>query len=46
MSPCVHVQVELVQLLIDGVNYLIECEKRLEKGQDIKVPAPVPQFRK
>lgn len=44
MSACV--QVELVQLLIDGVNYLIECEKRLEKGQDIKVPAPVPQFRK
>lgn len=39
-------QVELVQLVIDGVNYLIECEKRLEKGQDIKVPAPISQFRK
>ncbi|MBN3317597.1 KCRS kinase, partial [Atractosteus spatula] len=39
-------EVELVQLVIDGVNYLIECEKRLEKGQDIKVPAPLPQFRK
>lgn len=43
---CVCVQVELVQLLIDGVNYLIECEKRLEKGQDIKVPAAIAQFRK
>ncbi|KAL6472498.1 hypothetical protein MHYP_G00186860 [Metynnis hypsauchen] len=39
-------EVELVQLVIDGVNYLIECEKRLEKGQDIKIPAPLPQFRK
>uniref|UniRef100_W5MDE5 Creatine kinase S-type, mitochondrial n=1 Tax=Lepisosteus oculatus TaxID=7918 RepID=W5MDE5_LEPOC len=39
-------EVELVQLVIDGVNYLIECEKRLEKGQDIKVPAPLSQFRK
>lgn len=39
-------QVELVQLVIDGVNYLIECEKRLEKGQDIKIPSPIPQFRK
>ncbi|XP_077943269.1 creatine kinase U-type, mitochondrial isoform X2 [Gasterosteus aculeatus] len=39
-------EVELVQLVIDGVNYLIECEKRLEKGQDIKIPAPIPQFRK
>ena len=37
---------ELVQLLVDGVNYLIECEKRLERGQDIKVPAPITQFRK
>lgn len=41
-----HSQVELVQLVIDGVNYLIECEKRLERGQDIKIPSPVPQFRK
>ncbi|KAM7368528.1 hypothetical protein PAMP_012862 [Pampus punctatissimus] len=39
-------KVELVQLLVDGVNYLIECEKKLERGQDIKVPAPIPQFRK
>lgn len=39
-------QVELVQLVIDGVNYLIECEKRLERGQDIKIPSPIPQFRK
>lgn len=39
-------QVELVQLVIDGVNYLIECEKRLERGQDIKVPSPIPAFRK
>ncbi|XP_061115753.1 creatine kinase S-type, mitochondrial-like [Conger conger] len=39
-------EVELVQLVIDGVNYLIECEKRLEKGQDIKIPPPVAQFKK
>ncbi|XP_013858051.1 creatine kinase U-type, mitochondrial [Austrofundulus limnaeus] len=39
-------EVELVQLVIDGVNYLIECEKRLEKGQDIKIPSPIPPFRK
>ena len=38
-------QVELVQLVIDGVNYLIDCERRLEKGQDIRIPSPVPQFR-
>ncbi|XP_067871304.1 creatine kinase U-type, mitochondrial-like [Heterodontus francisci] len=31
-------EVELVQLVIDGVNYLIECEKRLQRGQDIKIP--------
>lgn len=42
----VSVQVELVQLVVDGVNCLIECEKKLEKGQDIKVPAPIVQFRK
>lgn len=41
-----YFQVELVQLLVDGVNYLIECEKRLERGQEIKVPAPITQFRK
>ncbi|XP_050976975.1 creatine kinase, mitochondrial 2a (sarcomeric) isoform X1 [Labeo rohita] len=39
-------EVELVQIVVDGVNYLIECEKRLEKGQDIKIPAPIQQFRK
>ncbi|XP_034397342.1 creatine kinase U-type, mitochondrial-like [Cyclopterus lumpus] len=39
-------EVELVQLVIDGVNYLIECEKRLERGQDIKIPSPILQFRK
>ncbi|KAG9354366.1 hypothetical protein JZ751_001073 [Albula glossodonta] len=38
--------VELVQLVIDGVNFLIECEKRLERGQDIKIPSPIPQFKK
>ncbi|KAG1957065.1 creatine kinase S-type, mitochondrial isoform X2 [Pimephales promelas] len=39
-------EVELVQCVIDGVNYLIDCEKKLEKGQDITVPPPVTQFRK
>ncbi|XP_026862082.2 creatine kinase S-type, mitochondrial [Electrophorus electricus] len=39
-------EVELVQIVIDGVHYLIDCEKKLEKGQDIKVPAPIAQFRK
>eukprot|EP00064_Thunnus_orientalis_P019524 superscaffoldBa00004924_g19646 len=39
-------EVELVQLLVDGVNYLIDCEKKLEKGYDIKVPAPIAQFKK
>lgn len=39
-------EVELVQLVIDGVNYLIECEKKLEKGQDIKIPAPIQHFKK
>uniref|UniRef100_A0A6Q2YFK9 Creatine kinase U-type, mitochondrial n=1 Tax=Esox lucius TaxID=8010 RepID=A0A6Q2YFK9_ESOLU len=33
-------EVQLVQTVVDGVNYLIECEKKLEKGQDIKVPPP------
>lgn len=37
-------QVELVQIVIDGVNYLVDCEKKLERGQDIKVPPPLPQF--
>uniref|UniRef100_A0A8C5NB42 Creatine kinase S-type, mitochondrial n=1 Tax=Gouania willdenowi TaxID=441366 RepID=A0A8C5NB42_GOUWI len=39
-------EVELVQMVVDGVNYLIECEKRLERGQDIKIPGPISQFRK
>ncbi|KAJ3603685.1 hypothetical protein NHX12_028429 [Muraenolepis orangiensis] len=39
-------EVELVQLVVDGVNYLIECEKKLEKGQDIKIPSPIAQFRR
>ncbi|XP_031426425.1 creatine kinase S-type, mitochondrial isoform X1 [Clupea harengus] len=34
-------EVELVQTVVDGVNYLVECEKRLEKGQDIKIPTPL-----
>lgn len=42
----VYSQVELVQLVVDGVNYLIECEKRLERGQDVKIPSPIPPFRK
>lgn len=37
-------KVELVQIVIDGVNYLVDCEKKLERGQDIKVPPPLPQF--
>ena len=28
-------ELTLVQLVIDGVNELIECEKALENGQDI-----------
>jgi len=28
-------EVELVQIVIDGVNYLVDCEKKLEKGQVI-----------
>ncbi|XP_077099838.1 creatine kinase, mitochondrial 2a (sarcomeric) isoform X1 [Siphateles boraxobius] len=39
-------EVELVQLVVDGVNYLVECEKKLEKGQDIKIPAPIQHFKK
>ncbi|GAA6087631.1 creatine kinase S-type, mitochondrial [Tachysurus ichikawai] len=39
-------EVELVQCVIDGVSFLIECEKKLEKGQDIKIPPPIAQFRK
>ncbi|KAK7173589.1 hypothetical protein R3I93_003417 [Phoxinus phoxinus] len=39
-------EVELVQCVIDGVNYLIDCEKKLEKGQDIAVPPPVTQSRR
>lgn len=39
-------EVELVQLVIDGVNYLIDCEKKLENGEDIKIPTPITQFQK
>ena len=28
-------EVELVQMVIDGVEFLIECEKKLEKGENI-----------
>ena len=28
-------EVELVQMVVDGVEFLIECEKKLEKKQDI-----------
>ncbi|XP_073724868.1 LOW QUALITY PROTEIN: creatine kinase U-type, mitochondrial [Misgurnus anguillicaudatus] len=38
-------EVQLVQTVIDGVNYLIGCEKRLEKGQDITIPVPISQFK-
>ncbi|TRY54847.1 hypothetical protein DNTS_001808 [Danionella cerebrum] len=38
-------EVQLVQTVIDGVNYLVECEKKLEKGQDIKIPDPISQFK-
>ncbi|CAB1323557.1 unnamed protein product, partial [Coregonus sp. 'balchen'] len=34
-------KVQLVQTVVDGVNYLIDCEKKLEKGQDIKIPPPL-----
>lgn len=36
-------QVELVQLVIDGVNLLIEMEKRLEKRQSISSLMPAPK---
>ncbi|XP_048376588.1 creatine kinase U-type, mitochondrial-like isoform X1 [Stegostoma tigrinum] len=39
-------EVELVQLVVDGVNYLVECEKKLQRGQDIKIPAPIAQSRR
>uniref|UniRef100_A0A674MH23 Creatine kinase U-type, mitochondrial n=1 Tax=Takifugu rubripes TaxID=31033 RepID=A0A674MH23_TAKRU len=38
-------EVQLVQTVVDGVNYLIECEKMLERGHDIKVPPPRKQFK-
>ena len=28
-------EVELVQLVVDGVEFLIKCEKKLEKGESI-----------
>uniref|UniRef100_UPI00358FD500 creatine kinase U-type, mitochondrial-like n=1 Tax=Myxine glutinosa TaxID=7769 RepID=UPI00358FD500 len=31
-------EVELVQMVIDGVNFLIDCEKRLENGKEINKP--------
>ncbi|XP_010219841.1 PREDICTED: LOW QUALITY PROTEIN: creatine kinase S-type, mitochondrial [Tinamus guttatus] len=37
-------EVELVQIVMDGVNYLVDCEKKLERIQDIKIPPPLPQF--
>lgn len=43
--PVSATQVQLVQTVVDGVNYLVECEKRLERGQDIKVPPPIKQFK-
>ncbi|XP_032870950.1 creatine kinase U-type, mitochondrial-like isoform X1 [Amblyraja radiata] len=39
-------EVELVQVVVDGVNYLTECEKRLQRGQDIKVPSPLASGRR
>lgn len=39
-------EVELVQMVVDGVNYLIDCEKKLERGQDIRVPPPLVMFKK
>ncbi|XP_072880899.1 creatine kinase U-type, mitochondrial-like isoform X2 [Hemitrygon akajei] len=39
-------EVELVQLVIDGVNYLTDCEKRLQRGQDIKIPPPLSQGKR
>ncbi|XP_016383439.1 creatine kinase U-type, mitochondrial-like isoform X1 [Sinocyclocheilus rhinocerous] len=39
-------EVELVQCVIDGVNYLIDCEKKLEKSQDITIPPTVAQSKK
>ncbi|XP_032870956.1 creatine kinase U-type, mitochondrial-like isoform X1 [Amblyraja radiata] len=38
-------EVELVQVVVDGVNSLTECEKRLQRGQDIKVPSPLASGR-
>lgn len=38
-------EVQLVQNVIDGVKYLIACDKRLERDQDIQIPAPISQFR-
>ncbi|KAJ8393153.1 hypothetical protein AAFF_G00068360 [Aldrovandia affinis] len=40
-----HSEVQLVQTVIDGVNYLIDCEKKLEKGQDIRIPPPISQLK-
>lgn len=40
-----HSEVQLVQTLVDGVNFLIACEKKLEKGEDFVVPPPVKGFK-
>ena len=29
-------EVELVQMVVDGVEFLIECEKKLEKGESVE----------
>ncbi|XP_055518769.1 creatine kinase U-type, mitochondrial-like [Leucoraja erinacea] len=39
-------RVQQVQVVVDGVNYLTECEKRLQRGQDIKVPSPLASGRR
>lgn len=37
-------KVELVQIVIDGVNYLVDCEKKLERGQILRCHLLLPQF--
>ncbi|XP_078286140.1 creatine kinase U-type, mitochondrial-like [Rhinoraja longicauda] len=39
-------EVEQVQVVVDGVNYLTECEKRLQRGMDIEVPSPLAPGRR
>ncbi|NWR78898.1 KCRU kinase, partial [Centropus unirufus] len=38
-------EVELAPPVIDGVNYLIDCEPPPERGQDIRIPSPIPPLR-